>query len=103
MKESLRGIKFYEVVVYGEYHDGSIIIATYRDLETIKKLYADFKAKYRIRNYSVYSVTLKQIRDTKDEFFPIFVPELRMEFKDLQTMAESLMVYRLSGLMDKEI
>ena len=102
MKEALRGIKFYEVIVRGVVYDGSIIIATYRNKDDVNTVYAGIKAQKKIVDFTVYGVSFKEISSSR-EWFPIFVPELRKEYSNLNEMAEDIMAYRLSGLMDGEL
>ena len=100
MEEYFRGLNFYQVIICGPYTT-SIMIGTYRPKDTVKDLFATSK-EYKGAAVNIWEVSLKLIKTSK-EWFPIFCVELHTEYSDLEELAKDLMIWRVSGMMEKEM
>lgn len=102
MEEYLEGFKFYAVVIIGLTFDiTTLTIGTYRPKETVHDLF-DGMNEADAATVDVWELTLDDLQDSK-ELLPIFCVELHTEYTDLEAMVKDLMVWRLSGMMDKEM
>lgn len=96
----LKDVNFFDVFI-GGYALRSMVICTYRPPEVAKSL---FEQAAKTAGGMLYfdRLSLKEIKSSK-EYFPIFSVELHNEYKDLETLAEDLMVSRLSGVIDRDM
>ncbi len=100
MEEYLDGFNFYRVSILGE-KTTLLTIGTYRPKETVYDLFRgieDFEES-EVDVWELSAADLKQSR----LMVPIFCVELRMEYKNLEELIKDLMIWRLAGMMDKEM
>ena len=98
MEKYLSGFKFYEVIITNRLYINEITIGTYRPIETVEALFCEVKGC----KADVWEIALDEIKISK-ELFPIFCVELNTEYFDLENIVKDLMVWRLSGMMNKEM
>ena len=97
----LEGLNFFEIILVGSgvFDYNEITVATYRPKEAIYEAFNKDKNK----KCSVHDIALKDIKSSGVEWFPIFCVELRSDYQSLEELAKDIMVWRLSGMMDKEM
>jgi hypothetical protein len=88
----MEGMKFYDIWSHENFLAPFLCLCTYRNLEQVQEV---FKSAYQVFDPEeiLYSFNNEGI----------FCIELHNIYKDLKSLAEDLIVYRISGLMDQEI
>lgn len=94
-------LNFYEITLVGEGF-GEMVICTYRPEESVADIFIKLKESDDI-DFEIWETTLEKIRESGQGYFPIFCVELNQDYNSLKDLAEDLMVFRLSGLIDKEM
>jgi len=100
MKEYLEGFNFYQVIIRG-FDVTALTIGTYRPEQAVKSLFKGVE-EFEGADVDVWEISLKELQGSK-EWFPIFCVELHTEYSDLEELVKDLMVWRIAGMMDKEM
>jgi len=106
---TLNDLKFYKVLTQnGQWPVAHFLnICTYRPKKTVMELFKDLATKdlgyiYQdVEEYNIFDVI--NLISCDKMWFPIYCVETQESYNSLNLIAEDIMIYRLSGLMDKEM
>lgn len=103
--ELLGGLNFFQIIFWGA-NTSAITLCTYRTKESVETLYNEMQSP-NVDSCEIWEFNSTDLDDDDNgdssEWFPIFFVELRTEYNDTDSLVEDLMVWRLSGMMDKEM
>jgi len=94
------GFSFYQIIIRGE-DITALTIGTYRPEQTVKDLFSGVE-EFEEADVDIWEITPGLIKTSK-EWFPIFCVELHSEYTDLDELEKDLMIWRIAGMMDKEM
>lgn len=122
VKEALKDLKFFcvfynikehDVGLKGWHRTGSIgesFICTYRTADSLDVLYQAMQQAKKIGKYEIEELTINEVHDMLKDgqlismfYSKLYCVELKNEYDSLEHLAEDLMIYRISGMIDKEM